>query len=33
MVKDELGDASEEKIAFLNAFLENMTRRMEEFPF
>lgn len=33
MVRDELRDASEEKIAFLNAFLENMTRRMEEFPF
>lgn len=33
MVGDELNGASEEQIEFLNFFLGNMARRMNEFPF
>ena len=33
MVEEELKEASEETIEFLDLFLKNMTRRIEEFPF
>lgn len=33
MVNDELEGVSAEQIAFLNSFLENMAKRMNDFPF